>query len=53
MAPLTNAGEGSTNNGIGRKPHLALVRWLRHYNHERPHGSLGNQPPVSRLMPAL
>ena len=28
-----------------------LSRWLRIYNHQRPHGSLGNRPPISRLMP--
>ena len=28
-----------------------LPRWLRIYNHQRPHGSLGNRPPISRLMP--
>jgi transposase InsO family protein len=27
----------------------ALRPWLRHYNRERPHGSLGAQPPFSRL----
>jgi transposase InsO family protein len=27
----------------------ALRPWLRYYNRERPHGSLGAQPPVSRL----
>ncbi len=29
-----------------------LPRWLRHYNHERPHGSLAMKPPISRPMPA-
>lgn len=29
-----------------------LPRWLRIYNEERPHGSLGNRPPISRLWPA-
>ena len=29
-----------------------LPRWLRLYNQQRPHGSLGNQPPISRLKPA-
>lgn len=29
-----------------------LPRWLRYYNHERPHGSLAMKPPISRLMPA-
>ncbi len=27
----------------------ALHPWLRFYNHRRPHGSLGHQPPASRL----
>ena len=27
----------------------ALPVWLKHYNHSRPHGSLGYEPPVSRL----
>ncbi len=27
----------------------ALGPWLRFYNHRRPHGSLGHQPPASRL----
>ena len=26
-----------------------LPIWLRHYNHERPHGSLAGLPPASRL----
>ncbi len=29
-----------------------LARWLRLYNHQRPHGSLDHQPPISRLAPA-
>jgi transposase InsO family protein len=29
----------------------ALRPWLRYYNRERPHGSLGACPPVSRLRP--
>jgi transposase InsO family protein len=28
---------------------LALPPWLNHYNYRRPHGSLGHQPPGSRL----
>jgi transposase InsO family protein len=28
---------------------LALPLWLNHYNYRRPHGSLGHQPPGSRL----
>jgi transposase InsO family protein len=27
----------------------ALQPWMRFYNHRRPHGSLGHQPPASRL----
>ena len=26
----------------------ALTYWLRHYNEQRPHSSLGGQPPISR-----
>ena len=26
----------------------ALKHWLRHYNHRRPHSSLGGQPPITR-----
>lgn len=29
----------------------ALATWLRRYNTERPHSSLGGRPPVSRLSP--
>ena len=31
----------------------ALGPWLEHYNHERPHGSLGYEPPVARLRARL
>jgi transposase InsO family protein len=27
----------------------ALPKWLRYYNHRRPHGSLNSRPPISRL----
>ena len=27
----------------------ALPHWLHHYNHSRPHSSLGDQPPISRV----
>jgi transposase InsO family protein len=27
----------------------ALPHWLHHYNHSRPHSSLGNRPPISRV----
>lgn len=27
----------------------ALPKWLHHYNHRRPHGSLDARPPISRL----
>ena len=30
-------------------PLFQLPVWLRHYNHERPHGSLAGRPPASRL----
>ena len=29
----------------------ALASWLRRYNTQRPHGSLGGRPPISRLSP--
>jgi transposase InsO family protein len=28
---------------------LALAGWINFYNHRRPHGSLGHQPPLQRL----
>jgi transposase InsO family protein len=27
----------------------ALPHWLDHYNHRRPHSSIGNRPPISRI----
>ena len=27
----------------------ALPHWLEHYNHARPHSSLGDRPPISRV----
>src|SRR3954447_16421226 len=30
----------------------ALTPWVRFYNHRRPHGALGHQPPASRLRAA-
>jgi transposase InsO family protein len=27
----------------------ALPHWLHHYNHDRPHSSLGGRPPISRV----
>jgi transposase InsO family protein len=27
----------------------ALPHWLHHYNHQRPHSSIGNRPPISRV----
>jgi transposase InsO family protein len=27
----------------------ALPHWLHHYNHHRPHSSLGSRPPISRV----
>ena len=31
------------------KRRAALAPWLNFYNHRRPHGSLGRQPPISRI----
>jgi transposase InsO family protein len=31
----------------------ALPHWLRHYNHDRRHSSIGNRPPVSRVRKVL
>lgn len=30
----------------------ALEPWLKYYNYERPHSSLGHKPPATRLVPA-
>jgi len=27
----------------------ALPHWLDHYNHQRPHSSIGDRPPISRV----
>jgi transposase InsO family protein len=32
-----------------RDRHQALPHWLDHYNRRRPHSSLGNRPPISRV----
>ena len=32
-----------------RQRNQALPHWLHHYNHRRPHSSLGGQPPISRV----
>ena len=29
---------------------LALTDFLHHYNHQRPHSALGNQPPITRIV---
>jgi hypothetical protein len=29
----------------------ALIPWLQHYNHARPHAALAHQPPATRLRP--
>jgi len=34
-------------NDISRS--WALTDWINHYNNQRPHGSIGNLPPVSRI----
>jgi transposase InsO family protein len=35
--------------GSSRERTSQLKRWLTHYNYRRPHGSLGHQPPATRL----
>jgi transposase InsO family protein len=32
-----------------RERNQALPHWLNHYNRQRPHSSLGNRPPISRV----
>jgi len=32
-----------------RHRNLALPHWLEHYNERRPHSSLGDRPPISRV----
>ena len=32
-----------------RERNRALPHWLEHYNHRRPHSSLGGHPPISRV----
>jgi transposase InsO family protein len=32
-----------------RQRHQALPHWLDHYNRRRPHSSLGDRPPISRV----
>ena len=32
-----------------RERNRALPHWLRHYNHRRPHSSLGGRAPISRV----
>jgi transposase InsO family protein len=32
-----------------RQRNAALPHWLDHYNHRRPHSSLGDRPPISRV----
>jgi transposase InsO family protein len=32
-----------------RERNRALPHWLEHYNHHRPHSSLGGRPPISRV----
>lgn len=52
-SPLHAAGAGGWAYGaIYRSSHqrtAALTGWLHFYNHQRKHGSLSHQPPISRL----
>ncbi len=32
-----------------RQRNLALPHWLNHYNRQRPHSSIGDRPPISRV----
>ena len=32
-----------------RERAAALPHWLQHYNHHRPHSSIGDRPPISRV----
>jgi transposase InsO family protein len=32
-----------------RERNQALPHWLQHYNHTRPHSSIGDRPPISRV----
>ena len=32
-----------------RQRNEALPHWLEHYNRRRPHSSLGDRPPISRV----
>ncbi len=32
-----------------RERATALPHWLEHYNHRRPHSSIGDRPPISRV----
>jgi len=41
-------GYGVTYNSSNART-LALPHWLDHYNQRRPHSSLGNRPPISRV----
>jgi transposase InsO family protein len=35
--------------GTNHERREALLTWLDHYNYQRPHGSLGHQPPATRI----
>jgi transposase InsO family protein len=46
---LTNEWAWGRLYGSTQERRQALPTWLNHYNYKRPHGSLGHQPPATRI----